>query len=144
MPTQAMIRCECAFTYINAVSGKNLTALFSSMEVDAGVTQDSGGALRNVTDEARFRRTTAPQMPPSLLPTAAPSATRAAKNAARCVSVKLQIAKNIATSPADAIAFRSRLFDQRTAHEQGGPLLRSLCSPRLFFAFVPSGGIHER
>ena len=59
MPPQAMIRCECAFTYMNAVSGKNLTALFSSMEVDAGVTQDSGGALRNVTDEARFRRTTA-------------------------------------------------------------------------------------
>jgi hypothetical protein len=59
MPPQAMIRCECAFTYMNAVSGKNLTALFASMELDASVTQDSGGALRNVTDEARFRRTIA-------------------------------------------------------------------------------------
>jgi hypothetical protein len=59
MPPQAVIRCECAFTYMNAVSGNNLTALFSSMEGDAGVTQDSRGALRNVTDEARFRRTIA-------------------------------------------------------------------------------------
>jgi hypothetical protein len=31
----------------------------SSMEIDAGVTHDAGGALRNVTDEARFRRTIA-------------------------------------------------------------------------------------
>jgi hypothetical protein len=44
---------------MNAVSGRNLTALFASMELDAGVTQDSGGSLRNVTDKARFRRTTA-------------------------------------------------------------------------------------
>ncbi len=46
------IQCECAFTYMNAVSGENLTGVFVSVEVDAGVTQDSGGALRNVTDEA--------------------------------------------------------------------------------------------
>ena len=37
MPSQARIQCECAFTYMNAVSGKNLTGVFSSMEVDAGV-----------------------------------------------------------------------------------------------------------
>jgi hypothetical protein len=73
MPPQAMIRCECAFIYMNAVSGKNLTALFASMELDASVTQDSGGALRNVTDEARFRRTIATcilgrERPPKTVP----------------------------------------------------------------------------
>ena len=46
-----------------------------------------------------------PQMPPSLLLTAAPTATRAAKSAARLTAVKLLIAKNIATSPTDAITF---------------------------------------
>src|SRR4051812_24296679 len=75
-----------------------------------------------------------PQMPPSLLPAASPHATRAAENAARCSAVKSQIAKNIATSSTDAITFLSRLVDQRTAHEQGGPLLPSLCSPLLSFA----------
>jgi hypothetical protein len=76
-----------------------------------------------------------PQMPPSLLPAIAPTATRAANSAARLSAVKSLIAKNIATSPTDAITFLSRLVDQRTAHEQGGPLLPSLCSPLLFFAF---------
>ena len=70
-----------------------------------------------------------PQMPPSLLPTIAPTATRAANSAARLTVVKLLIAKNIATSPADAITLLSQLVDQRTAHEQGGPLLPGLCSP---------------
>ena len=32
MPSQMEIRCECAFTYMNAVSGTNLTAVFSSMK----------------------------------------------------------------------------------------------------------------
>ncbi len=59
VPSRAWIRCECAFTYMNAVSGKSLTGVFSSIEVDAGVTHDSGGALRSVTDRARFSRTTA-------------------------------------------------------------------------------------
>ena len=77
-----------------------------------------------------------PQLPPSLLPTAAQIATRAAKSAARLTVVKLLIAKNIATSPTDAITFLSQLVEQRTAHEQGGPLLQGLWSPRFFFAFV--------
>jgi hypothetical protein len=75
--------------------------------------------------------------------TAAPTATRAAKSAARLTAVKLLIAKNIATSPTDAITFLSRLVDQRTAHEQGGPLLPSLCSPLLFFAFADSAGVQR-
>jgi hypothetical protein len=29
--SQAEIQCECAFTYMNAVSGENLTGVFSSM-----------------------------------------------------------------------------------------------------------------
>jgi hypothetical protein len=83
------------------------------------------------------------QMRPSPLLTAAPTATRAAKSAARLTEVKSLIAKNIATSPTDAITFLSRLVDQRTAHEQGGPLLPSLCSPLLFFAFADSAGVQR-
>jgi putative addiction module component (TIGR02574 family) len=83
-------------------------------------------------------------MSPSLLLTAAATATRAAKSAARLTVVKLLIAKNIAHSPTDAITFLSRPVDQRTAHEQGGPLLPSLCSPRLPFAFVNCDDIQRR
>jgi hypothetical protein len=32
VPSRAWIRCECAFTYMNAVPGKNLTVVFSSMK----------------------------------------------------------------------------------------------------------------
>ena len=146
---------------MNASSGQNLTdALMSTMNAAAyGV--DPCGALGEChghsavpPDERDMhlgrerppttgpgtviggwqRGSLTPQMPPSLLPTTAPTATRAAKSAARLTVVKLLIAKNIATSPTDAITFLSRLVDQRTAHEQGGPLLRSLCSPLLFFA----------
>ena len=85
-----------------------------------------------------------PRMPPSQLLTAAPTATGAAKNAARLTAVKLLIAKNIATSPADAITFLSQLVDQRTRTSKGGPLLRSLCSPLLFFAFVNFTSIQRR
>ena len=128
-------------------------------------TVEPRGALDGVTDTARFRRTNVtciwgvsdprklrrgtviggwqrgsltPQMPPSLLPTAAPTATRAAKSAARLTAVKLLIAKNIATSPTDAITFLSRLVDQRTAHEQGGTTAPESVFPLLFFAFVDS------
>lgn len=58
--------------------------------------------------------------------------------------MKLLIAKNIAASPTGAITFRSRLVDQRTAHEEGGPLLPSLCSPLLFFAFADSDRVQRR
>src|SRR5687768_13990042 len=85
-----------------------------------------------------------PQMPPSLLPTTAPTATRAANSAARLTVVKLLIAKNIATSPIDAITFLSRLIDQRTAPSIGGPVLPGLCSPLLFFAFGDSDCIQRR
>ena len=59
VPSQAEIRCECAFTYMNAVSGKNLTGVFSSMKSMRAMAHDIGGALRSVMDEARFCRTTA-------------------------------------------------------------------------------------
>jgi hypothetical protein len=140
-------------------------------EVDADMIHDTGGALRNVTDEARVvpddsdmylgrerppktrpgtviggrqRGSLTPQMPPSLLPAIGPTATRAANSAARLTVVKLLIAKNIATSPTEAITLLSRPVDQRTAHEQGGPPLPSLCSPRLPFAFVNCDGIQRR
>ncbi len=139
-------------------------------EVDAGMAHDIGSALRSVMDEARSagrqrhasgrerppktrlgtviggwqRGSLTPQMPPSPLLTAAPTATRAAKSAARLTVVKLLITRDIATSPPDAITFLSRLVDQRTAREHGGPLLPSLCSPLLFFAFVNSTSIRRR
>ena len=53
-----MIRCECAFTYMNAVSGENLTGVFLVDDVDAGVPHDTAGALRSVKASARFCRTT--------------------------------------------------------------------------------------
>ena len=31
MPSRVEIQCECAFTNMNAVSGENLTGVFSSM-----------------------------------------------------------------------------------------------------------------
>jgi hypothetical protein len=68
----------------------------------------------------------------------------AANSAARLTVVKLLIAKNIATSPTDAITFLSRPVDQRTVHEQGGPPLPSLCSPLLFFAFMASAASRGR
>jgi hypothetical protein len=48
VPSQAEIRCECAFTYMNAVFRKNLT---ESMAVDANdedATPDTGGATGSV------------------------------------------------------------------------------------------------
>ena len=72
-----------------------------------------------------------PQMPPPLLSITAPTATRAARNAARLSVVKLLIAKNIATSPTEAITFLSRPVDQRTAHEQGDHCSR-VCVPPAF------------
>jgi hypothetical protein len=79
-----------------------------------------------------------PQMPPSLLPAIAPTATRAANSAARLTVVKLLIAKNIASSPIDAITLLSRLIYSEPRTSKGGPLLPRLCSPLLFFAFVAS------
>ena len=32
VPSQVEIQCECAFTYMNAISGENLTSVFSSMK----------------------------------------------------------------------------------------------------------------
>jgi hypothetical protein len=84
-----------------------------------------------------------PQMPPSLLLTAAPTATRAANSAARLRVVKLLTAKSIATAPGDASTLRCGEFEHRIAHERGGPLLPSLWSPRLFFAFADSDCIQR-
>ena len=95
MPSRARIQCECAFTYMNAVSGKNLTAVFSSMEVDAGMAHDirrrtpqCQGRSAVLPDDSDMhlgrerppktrpgtviggwqRGSLTPQMPPSLLP----------------------------------------------------------------------------
>ena len=154
---------------MNAAFRQNLSVVFTFDGNNSGIARDTRGSLGDVTDRARFCRTTetpnpgvdsprieartgsggwqrgslTPQMPTSLLLTAAPTATRAAKSAARLTAVKSLIAKNIATSPNDAITFLWRLVDQRTAHEQGGPLLPSLWSPLLFFAFADSAGVQR-
>ena len=122
MPSQAEIRCECAFTYMNAVSGKTLTGGFSPMESTgrgprhrthspqcsgrSAVLPDDGDMHLRRERPPKIRRGTmiggwqrgslTPQMPPSLLLTAAPTPTRAANSAARLTVVKLLIAKNIA------------------------------------------------
>jgi len=44
---------------MNAVSGENLSRRVPADEVHVGITHDTGRALGNVTDEARFCRTTA-------------------------------------------------------------------------------------
>src|SRR5687767_13078147 len=76
-----------------------------------------------------------PQMPPSLLPPTAPTASRAANSAARLTVVKLLIAKNIATSPTDAMTSVSRLVAQRTAREQGGTTAPESVFPPPFLRF---------
>jgi hypothetical protein len=35
VPSRVEIQCECAFTYMNAVSGENLTGVFPSMKSNA-------------------------------------------------------------------------------------------------------------
>jgi hypothetical protein len=100
---------------------------------------DTGGALRNVTEEARVvpddsdmhlgrerppktrpgtviggwqRGSLTPQMPPSLLLTGALTATTGGTKRRRCTALKSQTAKNIATSRGGAIRLLSRLVEQ--------------------------------
>ena len=163
-PPRFRIQSECALTNMNAVSGENLTSRVLTDDVVAGASQDTGGALRSVTDRARFCRTTrtciwgvsdsrkpgpepgsgggrrgslTPQMPPSPLLTAAPAAARAAKSAAPLTVVKLLIAHNIPTSPGDAVRFAVRRVDHRTAHKQGGTTAPESVVPPLFLCFRP-------
>ena len=78
-----MIQCECAFTYMNAVSGENLSGVFLSMKSTPVSRTTPGGAVGDVTDEARFCRTTALTV------------TRAAQSAARCTAAKSLTRKDI-------------------------------------------------
>jgi len=55
---KALIRCECAFTYMNAVSGEPVRCAAAD-ELHVGVTHGTCAALGDVTDQARFCRTTA-------------------------------------------------------------------------------------
>ena len=85
-----------------------------------------------------------PRMPPSLLLTAAPTSTWAANRAARLTVVKLLITKNIATSPLTQSRSSRGLLISEPLTSKGGPLLPSLCSPLLFFAFVNSSSSQGR
>ncbi len=58
MAAAVRIQSECALTYKNAVSRKNLTSRVLPDEIDAGTSQNTGRALRSVTERARFCRTT--------------------------------------------------------------------------------------
>jgi hypothetical protein len=59
VPSQAEIQCECAFTYMNAVLRKNLTDTVAIDANDGDIASDTGGALNDRKDRARFCRTNA-------------------------------------------------------------------------------------
>ena len=84
-----------------------------------------------------------PQMPPSLLPTIAPTATRAANSAARLTAVKLLIAKNIATSPTDAITFLSRSLISEPLTSKGGTTAPESVFPPPFLRFHGFCGVQR-
>jgi hypothetical protein len=55
---QALIQCRCAFNHKNALSGQNLSDVLMLDGNSAGIARDTGGALGDVRDRARFCRTT--------------------------------------------------------------------------------------
>lgn len=55
----ALIRCECAFTYMNAVSGENLTGVFLPMNSAQVSRMTLAAHSTPALDIARFLRTTA-------------------------------------------------------------------------------------
>jgi hypothetical protein len=59
VPSQAEIQGECAFTYMNAVFRKNLTDALAVDANDVDTASDSGSALNDGRDRARFCRTNA-------------------------------------------------------------------------------------
>jgi hypothetical protein len=59
VPSQAEIQCECAFTYMNAFCRKSLTDALAVDTNDLDTAGDTGGALNDVRDRARFCRTNA-------------------------------------------------------------------------------------
>jgi hypothetical protein len=59
VPSRVEIQCECAFTYMNAVSRKNLTDARAGDANDVDTASRTGGALDDGTDRARFCRTNA-------------------------------------------------------------------------------------
>ena len=160
MPRQAMIRCECAFTYMNAVSGKNLTALCvdgTRCGCDQGLrrrTPQCHGRSAVPPDDSDMhlgrerppktrsgtvvggwqRGSLTPQMLPSPLLTAAPAATRAAKSAALSTRAKLLIVRDIAMCDMRSRSRSPRVGQTKCAMDAGGPLLPSLWSPRFLFA----------
>ena len=56
VPSQAEIQCECAFTYMNAVSRKNLTDARAVNANDVRTALDTGAAFGGVTGIAPSRR----------------------------------------------------------------------------------------
>jgi hypothetical protein len=56
VPIRAEIQCEGAFTYMNAVSRKNLTGALAVDANDVDTAGDTGRALDDGRDRARFRR----------------------------------------------------------------------------------------
>ena len=59
VPSQMEIRCEFAFTYMNAVSRKNLTGALAVDANDVDTASDTSGAFGDGRDRARFCRTIA-------------------------------------------------------------------------------------
>ncbi len=49
-PSQALIQCECAFNYMNAVSRQNLSIAFCSMETTRASSRDTRSTRGDITD----------------------------------------------------------------------------------------------
>jgi hypothetical protein len=152
--SQAEIQYECAFTYMNAVFRRNLTDALAVDANDVDTASDTGGALAEVRDRARFGRTTAtciwgvsdprqlkhgaviggwqrgltPQMSPPLLLTAASTATRAGKSAALSTRAKLLIVRNIAKCDMPSRSRGPRVGLTNTRYTQGDHSSR-VCGP---------------
>jgi hypothetical protein len=56
VPSQAEIRCECAFTHMDAVFRQNLTDALAVDANDADTASDTGYALADDHDRAPFCR----------------------------------------------------------------------------------------
>jgi hypothetical protein len=59
VPFRIEIQCECAFTYMNAVFRRNLTDALAVNANHVATASDTGGALGDGREIARFCRTTA-------------------------------------------------------------------------------------
>ena len=165
MPSQAWIRCECAFTYMNAVFRKNLTDTFSVDATAVDTAFGTGRRSRRWHDRARLCRTTVTYIwgvsdprnwarerrsgggrggrsrpdASSLAACDCARETRAAKSAARRRRTEPFMAKNI-SDPTVLRSGSSSLLPSPPISTPIGELLPSLLSPSVLDAEVSVNG----